>query len=443
LPLDYRVSTSHDDDPTHLVPLDEARPPRSSEGEIPTRRRLIHLGTPRPVKLVRITIPRATGPWGEPEAAIAAPVIREVGLYEASDRRPVITEPLFLSVDANPAGLTERLAGGSSSADGLFARYVYHRLRRIVLGFDADSRWPADAARRRDQGTGRFLEAIEGDDPQLARPLLDATHPPPIVMLSGSFDWDYQPETAPSPQKKGHWGWDVLAPARSPDRGMGQLAEAVLDRAAPFIGFCGGAQILALLEALGGRPGIDLETLDSLILRNENRPIRGLLGKPTPREHAWWYDEPPLDALRPTMIFDPTDPLFNAPLDPRRDRTRELPSSHGDMLRASLFGRRLGRLKLVAQSHLCGPEVDPDGPEPTFPDPTDPSRRCVAVTQAFRSIDPLAYPVVGFQFHPEQRDLMRLAAGSPPEARGDALNAMANAIQLAIDGYLRLAWPDS
>lgn len=443
LPLAYEIATAHDLDPGHLVPLPEAAAPRLGEHLLPVRRRLVSLDAPRPVQLVRVTITEATGPWGERERRLQAPMIRELRLYEASDPRPAITEPLFFSVSANPSGLTRNLQGGEANSDGVFARTLHHRLRRTLLGFDADTRWPADATRPRDAGTGRFLEVIEGDDPTLATPLLEALSPPPVLLLSGSFDWEFDAETRRWGRKPGHWSWDVDAPAGSPDRGMGQLREAIQGRKAPAVGFCGGAQILALLESMPPvEEDIDNPWLrDRVLARNSNEPIRGLIShRDDPYEHAWWFDKPALDALRPTMHFIPSDPLLGGAMATGRGTSRELPSSHGDMIRASAFLGPLRRLELVGWSHFCRDWVDPAGLENTWPDPSQPGRFCVKIPQAFRSRDHDGYPIVGFQFHPEQRDLQRLAPGSPPDARGDALNFIANTLSLILDAYTRLYW---
>ena len=268
-------------------------------------------------------------------------------------------------------------------------------------------------------------------------------------MLSGSFDWEFDRKTAPSPSRRGHWSWDVTAPASGSDRGMGQLRAAVQERVAPFVGFCGGAQILALLEAQppGSRRGPlrsaddEEQLLDAVLERNENRLIRGLITRRNPYERAWWTDDISTDADRPIIRFDPADPLFDVEGDAGRSSTRELPISHGDMIRVAPFGDRLARFKIAAYSDFCRPWVSADGPEPTWPDPSDPQNRCVRLVQAFRSNDDARYPVVGFQFHPEQRDLTRLAPGSVPAARGDALNVFANAIDLALEGYLHTYWP--
>jgi hypothetical protein len=428
LPLEYTVLASYDDDEAHLSPIAEAEPPREGVVALPVRRRLVHFA-PRVVRRVRISIRRATARWGEIDRSGEAPVIREVGLYEADDPRPVVEPPAFLSVNANPAGLIALAKGGEAYTDGTFARDAYHRLRRIVVGFDTDTRWPADASRPRDRGTGRFLEAIEGDDPLLAS-VVAATSPPPVVMLSGAKDWEFSDVTAPWPGSKTLWGWDVTSDADSPGRGMGRLGPLVRARAVPFLGFCGGAQILALLAANA--------PLDDVLMRNANNRIRGLLTVKKPYERAWWSDPAELDDERPTISFDPFDPLFDvAEPGPRRTSTRELPSLHGDVIRPSAFARLLVDQRVVATSTFCRPWVE-EGLEPTTPSP---EARCITVPQAFRTTDPTKQPILGFQFHPEQRDLTRLAPGSPPEARADALAVFSNAIALVLDAYVRLYLP--
>jgi hypothetical protein len=121
--------------------------------------------------------------------------------------------------------------------------------------------------------------------------------------------------------------------------------------------------------------------------------------------------------------------------------TGELPLSHADMIRMSAFHGPLRDLDLVAWSRLCAPWVVADGVEPTWPDAKDARSHCVVVPQAFHSHDADAYPLIGFQFHPEARDLARLAPDSPIEARGDPLNIFANAVDMAIAAYVELYWP--
>jgi hypothetical protein len=443
-PTSYVVETNPDGAPDHWQPVDEARVPRGPFGPLPLRRRLVRLATARPVRALRLRVERANGPWGEDEPALGRPVVREFAAFAADDPRPVVRDPLFLSVDANPSPLTARRKGGEAFADGAMARDLYHRLRRLVVDFDADTRWPADASRPRTDGVGRFLEAVEADDPQLNDALLAGLDPPPLVVLSGAYDWEFDETTAASVERPGHWRWNVLADGASPERGLAHLAPALAARRAPFLGFCGGAQALALLEAASNAPGLaGYGLIDGVLLRNDNGPIRGLLTRKAPYERAWWSDAPALDPARPAIAFAAHGAPFDSLAWSGRRDSRELPSSHGDMMRASAFGRGpLARLGLVAWSHFCRPWVREDGPEPTWPDPRDPARRCVLVPQAFRS-EGDGYPVLGFQFHPEQRDFRRLAPGSPPDARGDALNVVANAVDLALESLVRLYWSDA
>lgn len=441
LPVRYRVETSHDDDPAHFVSFDTAP-------ALPLRRRLLVDRGGRPVKRLRIVIDEATGPWGERDAALGAPVIRDLSVYAADDLRPVVKQPAFLVVDANPALLTHEMKGGEAFSDGLHARDVHARLRRILGGVDADTRWPADASRARTVAGGRFVEVIEGDDPTLSPALLTQSSPPPTLVLSGAFDWEFDAETKRTSYKPGRVHWNVVAPPGD-DGGMGGLAPAVQARLAPMIGFCGGAQILALLTSMSERAEDVNEAeafgiLDGVLLRNDNTPIRGRLDHPDPYERTFWFDPPSLDGKRPTLVFDPRDPLFagfSSPDAPIRRETREIASSHGDMLRASAFERGpLVGFDLAATSTFCRTWVMPEGPERTTEDPARPDVRCVTVPQAFRSRGEGRFPIIGFQFHPEQRDLQRLAPGSAPEARGDALNVLANAVDLALEGYVRGYW---
>ena len=443
LPVRYRVETSYDDDEGHFVVLDDAP-------ALPLRRRLIVDRGGRPVKRLRLVIDEASGPWGERagSAAIGAPVIRDLSVYAADDVRPVVKQPAFLVVDANPALLTHEMKGGEAFSDGLHARDVHARLRRFLGGVDTDTRWPADATRARTVAGGRFVEVIEGDDPTLSPPFLTQSSPPPTLVLSGAFDWEFDVETKRTTYQPGRVHWNVVAPPGD-DGGMGALAPAVQSRLAPMIGFCGGAQILALLTSMKERAEDVSESealgmLDGVLLRNDNTPIRGRLDHPDPYERTFWFDAPSLDGARPAMVFDPRDPLF-AGLSPNegepRRESREIASSHGDMLRLSAFERGpLFGLELAARSTFCRSWVKPEGPERATADAGRPGVFCVTVPQAFHSRDDGRFPIIGFQFHPEQRDLQRLAPGSPREARGDALNVLANAVDLALDGYVQSYW---
>ncbi len=443
LPLHYRIEASAQEsgESFNLLPegapiVDPSREP--SEGDVlPVRRRLIHLTTPRIVRRLRLVMEDATGPWGELPTAdnqgITAPVVREIGLFSANDRRPVIFPTTFLSVDANPSGLTHA-SKGETYFDGLFARVLYHRLRRIVMGFDEDTRWTDDASRPRDLGTGEFLETVEGDDPSLDPRLIEAMGQPPILTLSGSLDWDFDFSTGPWQNRPKHWRWAPQGLADSPDRGMGELQALVQGRRAPFLGFCGGAQILALLDS--GAP------FDMVLARLSNDPIRGLIQIDKPYESTWWYDPPSADSSRPRIFFDPRELLFSSLVSTEhpRDSSVELPSSHGDMLRPSAFSRgEVPSLQVIAWSDFCRPWIDPHGLEPTWPAP-DGKGYCLRVPQAFRSVETVGYPVVGFQFHPEQQDLKRPGVNSPPEARGDALEILAASVDWEIERYRTEAW---
>mgnify|MGYP003816407233 CR=1 FL=1 len=445
LPVRYRVELERADGTWLRVRA--ADPPEQWGTPLPVRRRLVRLAEAETVKALRLTVDEATGPWGEADRALAAPVIRDLSLYASDDVYPVIEPPLFLSVNANPSALTSTRKGGEAYSDGGFARDAYHRLRRIVAGFDSDTRWPADASRARDDGTGRYLECIEGDDPVLGRALLVENSPPPVVMLSGGFSWTMDERTAPDPARAGAWFWDVTSPADSSERGMGALIGPVGDRVAPFVGFCGGAQILAALEAW---PRLEQEQevdeadpyggWSRLLVGNGNEPLDRI---PTGKEHielAWWLDPPERDASRPVIVFEAADRLFETlAVGSGRGATRQLPSSHYAMIRASAFDGVLSSLKMTAWSEYCHPWVMP-GPEPTR---RQGDGRCVTVPQAYRSRDTGRYPVIGFQFHPEQRDLPRLAPGALAEERGDGLEVFANAIDLAVESYVRLYWPDA
>jgi hypothetical protein len=451
-PTRYRVETRPSTD-APWQPLVEADPPQDRGVLLPVRRRLIRFRKPRVVQAVRMVIDAATSKAGV-EASGTTPIVRELGLYEATDNRPVILEPLFLSVDANPAALAHRrVAGRPAPIDGSFARDFSHRLQRIVAGYRRDSAWPADAHRPRDASAGRFQAIIEADDPQLDEPLLSAMSPPPVVLLSGGSGWEYAPTTSGEQTPDGRFQWDPVATAHEPNRGLGQLAGAVRDRVAPFIGFCGGAQNLMLLTARAAFGDLACsqrtcpsheQLIDAVLARNNNQAIRAAEGNPKWDERAHWADKAAHDPDRPTVHFEPSDPLFSTLAGPsHRDTSRQLPMLHGDMVRLSAIDHLHEGLVVAAWTDYCHPWVKAGGPEPTSPDPDQPGSRCVRIPQAFHSIDRNRLPIIGFQFHPDAKDLRRLMPGAPPDSWGDALNVFANAVDLAIDGYLRATWPNS
>ena len=448
MPTRYEIAASPDADDAHLERVAEADAPTHDGVSVSVGRRLVRFDRPRVVQVVRLTLAAATGASGK-AGRDAAPVVRDLGLYEAADARPVVLDPLFLSVNANPSALTHRMRRGEATTDDGFAEDAYVRLRRTIVGFDTATGNLADYRKRYAVSAGRYLEAVEGDDPTLDAPWLEALSPPPALLLSGSLDWDVadhtligpaEPDTG-APTEHLH-GWNVLAPAASADRGMGQLAALVRRRALPIVGFCGGAHILALLEARGEGAEVDAsEVADRVLARNVNISIRPLRLNRRLYERAWWTDAERVQARRPVVRFDPVDPLFAglAAEGSARDTTRELPLSHVDMVRPSAFSDVLSGLRPVAFSEFCAPWVHADGVEPTRG--AEGEGPCVRVPQAFRSTDERGYPIVGFQFHPEQRDFQHPASDSPHDAKADAMNVFGNAVQLVLDAYVRLYWP--
>src|SRR5260370_36491139 len=273
----------------------------------------------------------ATGESGLPEAG-AVPVVREIAAYLADDKQPVLAAPWILSINANPSGQSHLTPGGEVTNDAYHAKFLQGRLMSLLPALRSDDRYarslgprgePLDAPRR--DTAGEVLEAIEGDDPQLDGQLLTQSSPPPLAVLSGSNDWDYALETGPDRAKPKFWHWDPLRGARL--GGMGQLARTVRSRRAPFLGFCGGAQILALLEARRGETSAedDLRTIDRVLRRTSGRPIRGF-APPVDVERAWPTDPHP---LRAKIQFVPNDPLFTDLAGPlRRSTTHALSQLH-------------------------------------------------------------------------------------------------------------------
>ena len=261
--------------------------------------------------------------------------------------------------------------------------------------------------------------------------------PPPIAVLSGSNDWDYASRTGPDPDRPWRWHWDPLLEADA--GGMGQLAQAVRGRAALFLGFCGGAQILALLEAKtseAGWPDADRWLIDRVLQRTAGGPIRGF-ATPTDVARAWPADPHP---LRAKVRFAAQDPLFADLAGPeRRSVTQSFPEFHVDAVRPEAFlpGGLLQRFDIVATSSFCSPGAAPT--DPPLASPPDPSGagRCETLPEAFRSKDS-GWPIIGAQFHPEQRDFASPAPGEPPESVADPHLFLAAAYEQVIDAYERL-----
>ena len=206
------------------------------------------------------------------------------------------------------------------------------------------------------------------------------------------------------------------------------------------MGFCGGAQLLALLEATGdpsGSPEQDRRAIDQVLRRTSGHPIRGF-APPVDLERAWPGDPP---RPRARIQFVPSDPLFADVSGPEhRSTTQALPESHTDAVRSDAFlpGAPLERFEVLATSAFCAPDVVAASPrDGVFPNPGGPGL-CDTVPEAFRSRDP-AWPILGMQFHAEQKDFAVPGPGDPPESVADARLFFAAAYEQMVDAYLKLA----
>lgn len=439
-PIHYSLEVSEDG--KHFAPV-ASEPLRGDGSILPIRRRLVTLSEPRSMRALRLVMSGATGATGTPEAG-AVPVVREIAAYRADDPRPILSSPWILSVNANPSGQSKFTPGGELTNDAYHAKFLQSRFAPLLPRLRADDRYaralgsrgePLDAPPSDEAGA--VLESIEADDPQLDAQFLAQSSPPPIAVLGGSNDWDYALETGPDPRNAKRWHWDPLRDARA--GGMGQLAPAVRNRVAPFLGFCGGAQLLALLEARrgdSGSPEDDLRTIDRVLRRTSGRPIRGFAPL-VDVERAWPTDPHP---TRAKVRFAPNDPLFADLAGPsQRSTTQALPELHSDAVRPDAFvpGGPLDRFQVLATSVFCGAGVAASGASDAVANPDGPGW-CDTVPEAFRSRDP-AWPVIGAQFHPEQRDFSSAAPGDPPESVADPRLFMAAAFDEMVDAYVQLA----
>lgn len=440
-PVHYIVEVSEDG--RHFSPI--ASEPLRADGTISkVRRRLVILPEPRTVRALRLVMVGATGATGLPEAT-AVPVVREIAAFRSDDKQPVLAAPWILSVNANPSAESRLTPGGEVTNDAYHAKFLQARFRQILPALRSDDRFarslglhgePLDAPPSDD--AGEVLESIEGDDPELDGQFLTQTSPPPVAVLSGSNDWDYAAETGPDAAHPKHWHWDPLRDARF--GGMGQLASAVRGRVAPFIGFCGGAQILGLLEAKrydAWSPEDDRRLIDQVLRRTSGRLIRGYAA-PIDLERAWPVDSHP---RRAKIQFLATDPLFQDVAGPTlRSTTQALSESHSDVLRpdAFLHGGVLERFEVLATSAFCASDVVAAGPrDGVSPNPSGPGW-CAAVPEAFRSRD-RAWPIIATQFHAEQWDFTTPGPGDPPESVADARLFVASAFEQMVDAYVKLA----
>jgi hypothetical protein len=437
-PIHYVLETSEDG-----VRFDRiaSEPVRADGTILPLRRRLVSIGEPRPIRALRLAIVGATDGEGRPTPD-AVPVIREIAAYRSDDARPILAAPWILSVNANPSGQSRLAPGGELTDDARHAKFLQRRFASLLPALRGDDLYarirggqPEAFDGPSNDRAGEALESIEGDDPQLDAALLAKSAPPPIAVLSGSNDWDYASETGPDPAFPQRWHWDPLPGARL--GGMGQLARAVRARMSPFLGFCGGAQLLGLLEAELPSHEVSVEDgdlIDEVLSRATGKPIRGF-APPAECERAWPGDPRP---ARATVAFDPADPLFTDLAGAaRRSTTQELPLSHADAVRPDAFlpDGPLRRFEVLATSSFCAPEGVLARTRDTL---SATPKWCRTVPQAFRSRDS-AWPVIGAQFHAEQRDFAAPAPGDPPESVADPRLFLAAAYELIVDAHLRLA----
>jgi hypothetical protein len=440
-PAHYTLEGSEDGARFFLLAGDALR----SDGTVlPLRRRLVTLPQGKKLRAVRLVMSGATGASGLLEPG-GVPVVRELSAYRADDPRPVLAAPWVLSVNANPSAQSHVTPGGEATNDAYWTSFLQRRFSLILPRMRGDDRY-ARSLGSRDvpldvpalDGAGELLEAIEGDDPVLDAQLLAQSSPPPIAVLSGSDDWDYAEQTGPDPKRPRAWHWDPLHGAAG--GGVGQLAPAVRQRVAPFMGFCGGAQLLALLESTEGESGSpedDGRAIDQVLRRTSGLPIRGF-APPIDIERAW-----PGDASRPRAVvrFVPTDPLFADLSGPQhRSTTRSFPEWHADVVLLDAFrpGGPLERFEVLATSVFCGPDVVAASPrDGVFPDRSSPGW-CHTVPEVFRSRDP-AWPILGMQFHAEQKDFAVPSTGDPPESIADARLFFAAAYEEMVDAYVKLA----
>jgi hypothetical protein len=440
-PVHYVLEVSEDG--RHFSPV-ASDPVRADGSALPLRRRLVTLPEPRNVRALRLVMMGATGDTGLPESG-AVPVVREIAAYRADDKQPILAPPWILSVNANPSAESHRTPGGEICNDAYHAKFLQARFTQLLPALIRDDRYarslgdhgePLDAPPSDE--AGEMLESIEGDDPQLDGQFLSQASPPPLAVLSGSNDWDYAPETRPDAAHPKRWLWDPLRDAHF--GGMGQLGPAVRMRAAPLLGFCGGAQILALLAAKHGdssSPEEDRRTIDRVLRRTSGRPIRGF-APPIDVERAWPADPHP---LRAKIQFLASDPLFEDLAGAlRRSTTQSLPELHSDAVRPDAFlaGGVLERFEVLATSAFCGADVIAASPrDGVFANPSGPGW-CDTVPEAFRSKD-RGWPIIGSQFHAEQKDFATPGPGDPPESVADARLFLASAFEQMVDAYVKLA----
>lgn len=395
------------------------------------RRRLVHLPGDRLLRTIRVVMKGATDEHGI-VAAASYPVIRTFAAYAADDPHPVVEKPWLLSLNANPSPLSHKARGGELGNLAYHAKFVHARFRHWIPALAADDLYPrmlgpkgelldAPPSPPRD---GELLEVMQGDDPALRTELLVSSYPPPIVLLSGSNDWEYGAETGPDPKHPQRWRWNPLRPQS--EGGIGGLSEVVKTRGVPLVGFCGGAQLLGLLEASApSSRDAEWRRMDAILRRTTGELIRGF-APPTSVVRAW-----PGESFPRVRVDFGEDPLFRN-LGERRF-SYEFSESHADALRPGAFLGPLSRFEVLASSTLCRKEVIPLKPEDGGYWEGD--KFCSIVPEVFRARDG-DYPLVGMQFHPEQRDFAEADPHDPAHATADPRLLLQEIYESAVDALL-------
>jgi len=406
----------------------------------------VHVDRPRTLRAIRLVIDGATGATGVLERG-ASPVVREIAAYRSDDPRAVIPAPWILSVNANPAIAVHAQRGGEIANDIYYAKFLQQRFSPFLFPLRRDDRFARSLGMKGElldappgETDGEALESIEGDDEQLERALLTESSPPPIAVLSGSNDWDYGARTESDVTTgRKRWHWDPLPDARH--GGMGRIHRVVKDRAVPLLGFCGGAQILALLQAKRSDADderADAEIIDSVLRRTNGEPVRGYA--PSWALSRSWPGE---QRDRAIIGFDPTDRLFWDIAGPTKMRatSAEFLESHVDVVRPDAFlpGGPLDDFVMVAKSEFCAQEVIDASPRDRARRDPRGYRFCATVPEVFRAKTG-PWPLIGVQSHAEHpRDFLAAAPGEPPEAPADPRMFLAAAIEEIVDAHLRNA----
>ena len=183
------------------------------------------------------------------------------------------------------------------------------------------------------------------------------------------------------------------------------------------MGFCGGAQILGLLEAKrpdATSPEDDRRLIDQVLRRTSGQPIRGF-APPIDVERAWPGDPHP---PRAKIAVRPERPALRGPRRaaaagrPRRRCPSRTPTPSGPTRFCPAGRSRASKCWPRARSarRTSSPPAPRDG---VFPNPSGPGLvRHRAARRSARADG--AWPVIGAQFHAEQRDFASPARATRP-----------------------------